>query len=544
MGFEDNKEGLGFEADQIDLDSDADLSMGTGRVKAQRKKGIKTEEVAFTKPKRDRFGRRSDGEETGSGADMLNPDKPTRIAGGFSRHEMTPQEVKPLQSENSKFGYLFSEDEEDEDEVSTVQGKGAAVDALSMKGDEADAGNIFERETRSVIHSQGKPQKRTESAEPKKTGGSGRFSKRGEKAEKAPKPSGSRFSKRSQTREAEHVKEEPLLDVIPTMEEMNPPMQDTYTEPAAEETTAEQEATSAVYADNQTYGYGNPYMYGQYPPPYNPYGGYPPQNPYGQPYPQQPYPYQYPPAGYGQPQYIPVGYVFQAGFVPVEMAHNAPQRRRRPSAARTAHRYDESPEGNFEDRAQGQAPRVRAIAARSEPAPEPVPEIVQQPEHPVIKEEPVQTYESQYDRIASEIPAQPIVTGAAEEKKAEPVRSAAPSRFSRRGASEQSAENTQETAPSRFAPRGSAGTASQPTESSAPSRFARRGSAETDSGMTERPAPSRFSSRGSAAQRTVGFEEDSFDSGSDSGFDGGFGDSFDDGFSAPASSGGRFKRRG
>ncbi len=536
MGFEDNKEGLGFEADQIDLDSDADLSMGTGRVRAQRKKGIKTEEVAFAKPKRDRFGRRSDGEESGTGADMLNPDKPTRIAGGFSRREMTPHEVKPLQSENSKFGYLFSEDEDDEDEVSTVRGKGAAVDALSMKGDEAEAGNIFERETRSVIHSQGKPQRRTEPAEPKVQSSSGRFSKRSEKSEQASNPTASRFSKRSSVREvpAEPVKEEPVLDVIPTMEEMNPPMQDTYTEPAAEETTAEQEATSAVYADNQTYGYGNPYMYGQYPPPYNPYGGYPPQSPYGQPYPQQPYPCQYPPAGYGQPQYIPVGYVFQAGFVPVEMAHNTPQRRRRPSAARAAHRYDEAPEGVYEERVQREAPRVRAIAARSEP----VQESVQQPEPPVIpviNEEPVQTYETQYDRIAAEIPTEPVISEPVEEKRAEPVGGAVPSRFSRRSTSEQS-DAVQNTVPSRFAPRGSADEIRRPAESSVPSRFARRGSSETGSDMTENNAPSRFSSRGAASYNAGSFEEDSFD--------GGFNSGSDNGFSAPASSGGRFKRRG
>lgn len=532
MGFEDNKEALGFEADQIDLDSDADLSMGTGRVKAQRKKGIKTEEVAFAKPKRDRFGRRGDGEETGVGADMLNPDKPTRIAGGFSRREMTPQAVKPLQSENSKFAYLFSEDEEDEDEVSTVQGKSAAVDALSMKGDEAEAGNIFERETRSVIHSQGKPQKRTESPEPpaQRSGGSSRFSKRGEKSEQAAKPAASRFSRRSSAESApEPKKEEPVLDVIPTMEEMNPPVQETYTEPATEETYTEQEAASAVYADTQTYGYGNPYMYGQYPPPYNPYGGYPPQNPYAQPYGQQPYPYQYPPAGYGQPQYIPVGYVFQAGFVPVEMAHGSPQRRRRPSAARSAHRYDEAPQGLYDERAQREAPRVRAIAARSEPAPESVPEVVPQPEPPVVREEPAMVYESQYDRIASEIPMEPVM----EEAPVQKTESAVPSRFSRRSASEQSDESTQSTAPSRFSRRSSAEAVSTPEENPAPSRFARRGSADAGGDITERPAPSRFSSRGSAAHSTAGSQEDSFDGG------------FDEGFSAPSpSAGGRFNRRG
>ncbi len=513
MGFEDNKEALGFEADQIDLDSDADLSMGTGRVKAQRKKGIKTEEITFAKPKRDRFGRRGDGEETGMGADMLNPDKPTRISGGFSRREMTPQEVKPLQSENSKFAYLFSEDEEDEDEVSTVQGKGAAVDALSMKGDEADAENIFGRETRSVIHSQSKPQRRTETPEPpaQRTGGSSRFSKRSEKSEETAKPAASRFSRRSSAESApEPKKEEPVLDVIPTMEEMNPPVQETYTEPVAEETFTEQETASAVYADNQTYGYGNPYMYGQYPPPYNPYG-YPPQNPYAQPYGQQPYPYQYPPAGYGQPQYIPVGYVFQAGFVPVDMAHGAPQRRRRPSAARSAHRYDVQPEALYGERASREAPKVRAIAARSEPAQESVPEVIPQPEPPAVKEEPAKAYESQYDRIASEIPAEPV----AEEVPVQRAESTAPSRFSRRGAAEQS-ENIE-----------------QPAQSAAPSRFARRGSAEQSSEQTGNAVPSRFAARSSASRNVSAFEDDSFS------------DSFDNGFSAPASSaGGRFNRRG
>ncbi len=522
MGFEDNKEALGFEGDQIDLDSDADLSMGTGRTKAQRKKGIKTEEVAFSKPRRDRFGRRSDGEEAGVGADMLNPDKPTRIAGGFSRREMTPQEVKPLQSENSKFGYLFSADEEDEDEVSTVQGKAAAVEALSMKGDEADAGNIFERETRSVIHSQGKPQRRTETPEAseQRASGSSRFSRRGENSAQPEKPAASRFSRRSQTKEAspEPVKEEPVIEVVPTIEEMTPPVQETYPEPAAEDiyadqSSAEQEAASAVYADNQMYGYANPYMYGQYPPPYSPYGGYPPQSPYGQPYGQQQYPYGYPPA-YPQPQYIPVGYMFQAGFVPVEMTHGNQQRRRRPSAARSAHRYDRAPELPYEEQAAKEAPRVRAISAKSEPIPEPVPEPIPepkpepivQPEPPAAYTEPARVYESQYDRIAAEIPEEPVMQDDFEIK----TESSAPSRFSRRSSAAQSAEMD------------------KPTESAAPSRFARRGSSEnagTSAQPTEGATTSRFAARGSASRPAQSFSEDISAS------------------SAP-SGGGRFNRRG
>ncbi len=485
MGFEDKLEELGFEGEQIDLDSDADLSMGTGRIRAQRKKGIKTEEVAYAKPRRDRFGRRSDGEESGIGADMLNPDKPTRIAGGFSRREMTPQEVKPLQSENSKFAYLFSEEEEDEDQVSTIEGKAAAVDALSMKGDEADAENVFERETRSVIHSQGKPQRRTETSEQpmQRTGGAGRFSRHSEQNEQASKPAASRFSRRSS---AEPVKEEPIRETAPKSEETEPTVQEIITEPAAEEVYTENsaagEATDAVYADSQTYGYGNPYMYGQYPPPYNPYGGYPPQNPYAQPYPQpyaqQPYPYQYP-ANYAQPQYIPVGYVFQAGFVPVEMAHGAPQRRRRPSAARSAHRYDQEPETQYAERGAREATKIKAIAAKSEPVQEviqePAPEPVWRPAPPETHEEPVNAYESQYDRIVSEIPSEP----AAENNDEPKLGSAAPSRFARRG----SAERANESASSRFVSRGSAAQTDfeqdfdEPTPPSAPAggRFNRRG---------------------------------------------------------------------
>ncbi len=501
MGFEDNNDALGFEGEQLDLDGNTDLSMGTGRTKAQRRKGIKTEEVAFAKPKRDRFGRRGDGEEAGVGADMLNPDKPTRIAGGFSRREMTPQEVKPLQSENSKFSYLFSEDEEDEDEVSTVEGKRSAVDALAMKGDEKDAGNVFERETRSVIHSQGKPQRRSEPEEQPtvRSNGGSRFSRRSEQTEQAEKPAASRFARRSAPKEtpAEPKKEEPAAavvqeEIIPPAAETEPAAEELYTEPAAE-----QEAENAVYAESQLYGYGNPYgsPYGQYPPPYPPYGGYPPQNPYMQPYGQQPYPYQYPaPASYAQPQYIPVGYVFQAGFVPVEMAQGTPRRRKRPSAARSAYRYDQTPEQPYEEQPR-EAPRVRAITARSEavpeaeqpaaePAPESVPYIEASAEKEVyaatpVQESHVQTYESQYDRIAAEIPEVPAA--AVKEEKPE---STVPSRFARRGSGERSAENTapaEKTAPSRFSSRGSAnrntGGESTSSEASAPTggRFNRRG---------------------------------------------------------------------
>lgn len=516
MGFEDNKDALGFEDDQLDLDGDADLSMGTGRVRAQRKKGIKTEEVAFARPKRDRFGRRGDGEESGEGADMLNPDKPTRISGGFSRREMTPQEVKPLQSENSKFAYLFSEDEEDEDEVSTVAGKRSAVEALSMKGDEADAANVFERENRSVIHSQGKPQRRSEPAEQpvQRSSGTGRFSRRSENTENEQKPAPSRFARRSAAAETapKAEKEEPAVMPEPIAEVVNIPVkEETYTAPVIEEPVAEEpapapesEAESAVYADTQAYGYGNPYMYGQYPNPYPPYGGYPQQNPYmqpyGQPYGQQPYPpYQYP-ANYAQPQYIPVGYVFQAGFVPVELAHGTPQRRRRPSAARAAHRYDQTPEAGEEMQPAREARRVRAIAAKQEqpaepaaeavpqhiPEPAPEPAIVEVSPEPVVREEPAATYETQYDRIAAEIPEEPEAAPAVEFEE-EKKESTTPSRFARRGSSERPSVpetgNEERPAPSRFAARGSsARSTSAPTDSgaapSAPSgggRFNRRG---------------------------------------------------------------------
>ncbi len=483
MGFEDNNDALGFEDEQLDLDGNQDLSMGTGRTRAQRKKGIKTEEVAFASPKRDRFGRRGDGEEAGVGADMLNPDKPTRIAGGFSRREMTRQEVKPLQSENSKFSYLFSDDEEDEDEVSTVEGKRSAVDALAMKGDEADAGNVFQRETRSVIHSQGKPQRRSE-PEPQseqRASGTSRFSRRSEQPQQTEKPAAPRFARRSAAKEApaEPVKEETVKEQVPEVtpapvQETVPPVQDTVLpEPAAEEIYTEQPEgeqvlDGTVYADSQMYGYGNPYApapYGQYPP-YNPYGGYPPQNPYMQPYGQQPYPYQYP-ANYAQPQYIPVGYVFQAGFVPVDMAHGAPRRRKRPSAARAAYRYDQAPEEQYEEQPRRGTPRVRAISAAPEntqeaPAAEPAAAVISEP---AVTEEPKPVFESQYDRIASEIPEMPVAAEPAAPAPAE-EKTAAPSRFARRGSSSESAAISApvsdgapaaaNTTPSRFSSRGSA----------------------------------------------------------------------------------------
>lgn len=560
MGFEDNKDALGFEGEQLDLDSDADLTMGTGTaVKAQRKKGIKTEEVAFAKPKRDRFGRRGDGEEAGEGADMLNPDKPTRIAGGFSRREMTPQEVKPLHSENSKFAYLFSADEEDEDEVSTVEGKKSAVEALAMKGDEANAGNVFERETRSVIHSQGKPQRRREETEEAKkpVENTSRFSRRSEQKEQQTAASGSRFARRSAVKEApaEPVKEEPAVKAEPVIEVpvVNEPTKaesaaavtEPVAEPVIEENTQEQTADSAVYADSQIYGYGNPYMYGQYQQPYSPYGGYPPQNPYmqpyGQPYPpygQPPYPYQYPPAGYAQPQpqYIPVGYVFQAGFVPVELAHNTPQRRkRRPSAARSAYRYDQTPYEEYEEEQPVQIQRVRAIAAKSEPVPEqpaPIPEPVPTPvpapvtvqeekvEEKPVAAEPVKeekpAYESQYERIVSEIPQRPVqeektvVTEAVTEEKTE---SNTPARFARRGASQPAQTQPQSeryigenTGHSRFAARGSAQPAQneRPTEnavSASSSRFAARGSASRSAQPAEASVPDTAASAPSGGGR-------------------------------------------
>ncbi len=524
MGFEDNNEAQGFEGEQLDLDGDANLSMGTGRTKAQRKKGVKTEEHAFVTPRRDRFGRRGDGEETGTGADMLNPDKPTRIAGGFSRREMTPQEVKPLQSENSKFSYLFSEDEEDEDEVSTVEGKKAAVDALAMKGDEDNAENIFQREARSVIHSQGRPQRRSEpeqSAADSQSGGtqqsSGRFSRRGEQEEK---PAVSRFSRRNTTAAAETVPtveeavQETAPEAVPTAEEAEPTAHGECAEPAAEpenteQNEREQNGEETVYADNQPYGYGNPYMYGQYPQGYPPYGAYPQPNPYGQPpygqpyqpYGQPPYPYQYP-AGYPQPQYIPVGYVFQAGFVPVEMTHNAaPRRRKRPSAARSAHRYDRSPE--LEDSEQPQEiQRVRAIAARSENASAEnagtVPQEATaqadltannfQPNNlnaNIIPNE--AAYESQYERIAAEIPQ--ISEPAAEESPEIKVESSTPARFARRGAGTSEGERAEAAAPSRFSARGTA----RGTENNPADNFANDGNDRAD-----RPAASggRFNRRG------------------------------------------------
>lgn len=511
MGFEDNNEAQGFEGEQLDLDGGTDLTMGTGRTRAQRKKGVKTEEHTFTAPRRDRFGRRGDGEEAGTGADMLNPDKPTRIAGGFSRREMTPQEVKPLQSENSKFSYLFSEDEEDEDEVSTVEGKKSAVEALAMKGDEAEAGNVFRKETRSVIHSQGRPQRRSEPEQAEPTSqtldtpqSSGRFSRRSEQTEK---PAASRFSRRSAVTEPEAVPqhEETAPEAVPVAEAADPITHSEYTEPVtesetAEQNEAEQNSDSTVYAENQPYGYGNPYMYGQYPQGYSPYGAYPQPNPYGQPpyvqpyqsYGQPPYPYQYP-AGYPQPQYIPVGYVFQAGFVPVEMTHNAaPRRRKRPSAARSAHRYDQNPEFPHSEQPQ-EAHKVRAIAAKSESAPvESVnsiqSEISTQQEHTdtAVKMSEESAYESQYERIAAEIPQ----------------------------ISEPAAPAPEETTPA-------------VTESNAPARFARRGTVASDNERGESTAPSRFSARGSrpsAADTTANDGNNHTDK--------------------PSSSGGRFNRRG
>lgn len=563
MGFEDTDEAKGFEAEQMDLDSGSDMAMGTGRIKAQRKKGVKTEGHAFVKTsKRDRFGRRSDGEENGVGADMLNPDKPTKLSGGMSRRDREAMPVaKPLNSDSSKFGYLFSDgDGEDEDDF----GSGASrLDGLSMTGDEDDADERFSRSSSAPVRSSRSFSRRSApveppmpepapapepdfdlppitddaddilnaepmSIEPKK--GSrfskrtdekkGRFSKRESESEPAPAPLLSGKTIEDYDREADRISK--AKEAAESVKE-NTPSESSYSDYGDSRSSDYGDSRSSDYSDSRSTDYGDTQVY------YGQYGGYPPY-PYSQPYQQSPYmqpyggypqypPYpqypQYPPMQYQQmPQFIPEGYVYQAGFVPIERSAGRPKsgKAHRASASRSAYRYDHAPEADAVPERR-EVHKVRAIAAHhEEPVNEPEPTVSEPAAAaPAVEEK---SYPSQFDRIFSEVPAEPAVTeekpavthsrfnssrsrtaapAAEETAVSEPPVSepaAAPSRFSRRGASEDTAPRTDDAAPSapasRFsrrssasgAPADSAPAAAPVQETSAPSsggRFKRRG---------------------------------------------------------------------
>ena len=515
MGFEDNDENKGFEADTLDLDTADDLSMGTGKTKAQRKKGIKTEAAPRFK-KRDSFGRRSDGEESGEGADMLNPDKPMKLSGGMNKRE-NPMPSKPLNTDSSKFSYLFdgSEDEEDDD-APLLSGKAKSIDALSINGDEDNADEVFSRGPRNIT-------------EPGKRGSFNRGgrSSSAEKApvrETAPDPEPSpmddisespmtmeprkRFSKREDSsKKSRFTKRESSEPTIPAplssgksevdaeeavkaleaertamkvegekaaREAAEPEKSEPHTEEQSSEPTSTYDQSypdQVYYGQPQSYGYSSPAPMGyqQYPyaqnPYMSPYGGYPypqysyPQYPQYPPYPQYP---QYPPysqqyAPYSQPQIIPAGYVYQAGFIPIESAagqktektveEKSFKRRKSPSGSRSAYRYDRDPD------AEPVKVKPKTQIKKNEPEPvveiEPVPPRKPNEPMPSIKElQEAQT--SQLERILAQIPpeAEPVREPAPEPAPAprpEPPKSSTPSRFNKNGSEEPKNET-----PSRF----------------------------------------------------------------------------------------------
>ncbi|MDR1003173.1 MAG: hypothetical protein LBL82_07895 [Oscillospiraceae bacterium] len=373
MGFEDFEDNKGFEAEDIDLDSGATPSMGTSRTKASRKKGLKgTDSPVPQVSKRDRFGRRGGDEILGEGADMIAPEKPTRISTGGAGRAKTEEPSKPIMKSNSSFSYLFN----GEDDTSSMHMNTTAerLAGLYMSGEESEADDAFSQAGTVMLSQMQRPVynkaeeaddyanfepthsytdlaeiERTKPSEEEK---SSRFSKSKSGGDDKGESGGKGFFKKwgKGDKNADSDKNEASQNPS-NSDSQNP---NTQFMPEMMTGMANDPATALMQMQMMQNQMMNPQIppNGMFPydmgmgmyPQYMPYMGNPQMmNPQAMP-PQMmpPYPMQQmPPA--------PVGYVYQAGYVPIEQLRSgrrpSPVRRRRQAPqARPAHRYDALPE--------------------------------------------------------------------------------------------------------------------------------------------------------------------------------------------------------
>lgn len=146
MGFENESVGgfapeseVGFETDDIDLDNGAMPAARAVKAKRSPRDHMEPRQGGI---KRDRLGRRSydenGDEDLGEGAELIAPSRPVRVSGSG----MSGMRTNRLMSENSEFGYLFSDTEPEDRHMSAS--RSSRLDALAYDEKQDGDGSQYE----------------------------------------------------------------------------------------------------------------------------------------------------------------------------------------------------------------------------------------------------------------------------------------------------------------------------------------------------------------------------------------------------------------